>query len=165
MTDFLLWIEELPFSVWMRESSSLWAFPLFLYLHTLGMSIVAGGATIICLALLGVWPKTAPIKPLERFYPLLWLGFGIDAVTGVSIFMKDAGTYGRNPDFYAKLVFVFAGVALLAVIRKRVFQDPRLVGGVVPPHAKALAWASLVCWLAAIIGGRLIAYLQPLPIC
>ena len=164
MTDVLVWIEELSFSTWLRESSSLWAFPTFLYLHTLGMAIVGGGAVVVSFALLGLWPKGAPLKPLERFYPVLWIGFWIDALTGVSIFMKDAGTYGRNPDVYVKLLFVFAGVALLLVMRKRVFRNPQLDNGPLPKPAKLLAWASLLCWFAAVIGGRLIAYLQPLPV-
>lgn len=163
MIDFLLWIENLSFSAFLRESSSLLSFPIFLYVHTLGMSILVGSAAIICFALLGLWPKGAPVRPLERFYPLLWFGLAIEVVTGVSIFMKDASTYGRNPDFWVKLVFVFVGVALLVMMRKRVFRNPQIDSGLVPRQGKMLAWASLVCWFGAIVAGRLIAYLQPVP--
>lgn len=161
--DFLLSVENSAFGSWMRESSSLWAFPIFLFLHTLGMSIVAGGATIINFAVLGLWPRTSPIRPLERFYPLLWTGLAINVITGVAIFTKDASIYGRNPDFYVKLVFVIGGVALLAVMRRSVFSDPGLDNGRVPGSAKTLAWLSLLCWFAAIIAGRLIAYVGPVP--
>ena len=44
---FLEWLQQLPYSVWMNESSSLWAFPMFLFMHTLGMSIVAGGSAAL----------------------------------------------------------------------------------------------------------------------
>ncbi|MEQ1575597.1 MAG: hypothetical protein ABL993_15255 [Vicinamibacterales bacterium] len=161
MMDVLVWIEQSAFGTYMRESGSLWAFPMFLFTHTLGMSIVAGSATIINLALIGIWPRGTPIKPLERFYPLMWLGVWVSFFTGVSMFMKDASIYGRNPDFYVKLLFVIAGVTLLSVMRTRVFGDPRLDHGPVPVHAKRLAWVSMVCWFAAIVGGRLIAYLGP----
>ena len=67
---FLLRIEEMGYSTWIRESGSLWAFPMYLFAHTLGMSIVAGGAAIISMALLGLWPKT-PLKPLARMYPVM----------------------------------------------------------------------------------------------
>jgi hypothetical protein len=163
MSDFFLTIEGLSYSTWIRESGSLWAFPMFLFLHTFGMAIVAGGATIINFALLGLWPRNSAIKPLERFYPLMWTGFAVNLFTGVSIFMKDANSYGRNGDFYVKLVFVIAGVFLLARMRKTVFHDPRLDAGPVPGHAKALAWASLVCWFGAIVAGRIIAYVGPVP--
>ena len=50
--NFLNALEQLPFSVWVRESSSIWAFPTFLVLHTIGMSIIAGLSTMIDLVLL-----------------------------------------------------------------------------------------------------------------
>ena len=103
--EFLGWLESLSYSAWVRESPSLWAFPALLFVHTLGMSLVAGGAAVISLALLGLWPRT-PLKPLERLYPVMWFGFAINLFTGVSIFLKDATIYGRNYDLYAKLVFV-----------------------------------------------------------
>jgi hypothetical protein len=161
MDDLFLWIEALAFPTFMRESGSIWAFPMFLFLHTLGMSIVAGGATIINFAILGVWPKSAPIRPLERFYPIMWAGFWLNLITGVSMFTKDASIYGNNEDFYIKLVFVAVGVWLLFVMRKRVFQNPQLDNG--PTPGRGLAVASLLCWFAAIIAGRLIAYVGPVP--
>ena len=163
MNDFLVGIEQMGLSTFMRESGSIWAFPMFLFLHTLGMSIVAGGATIINFALIGLWPKNTPIKPLERFYPLMWVGFWVNLVTGVSMFMKDASIYGNNADFYVKLVFVIIGVTLLWMMRARVFRKPALDHGPVPGSARMLAYASLFCWFAAIIAGRLIAYVGPVP--
>jgi hypothetical protein len=160
--EFLNWLESLSYSTWVRESPSLWAFPALLFVHTLGMSLVAGGSMVISMALLGLWPKTA-IKPLERLYPVMWFGFCINLFTGVSIFLKDASIYGRNFDLYVKLVFVIFGVALIKIMRKQVFGDPTLDNGPVPSRMKMLAWASLTCWFCAIVAGRLIAYVGPVP--
>jgi hypothetical protein len=160
--EFLGWLESLSYSAWVRESPSLWAFPALLFVHTLGMSLVAGGAAVISMALLGLWPRT-PLKPLERLYPVMWFGFAINLFTGVSIFLKDATIYGRNYDMYVKLLFVAAGVALLRIVRTQVFDDPNLDVGPVPARAKTLAWASLACWFCAIVAGRLIAYVGPVP--
>ena len=125
---FLNMLEQLPFSVWVRESSSIWAFPTFLVLHTIGMAMVAGLSTMLDLALLGFWPK-APVKPLERLYPLMWFGFGINAVTGTALLIADAVTKLTNWDFYVKMVFVFVGMGVLYVMRKKVFDDPQLDHG------------------------------------
>jgi hypothetical protein len=160
--EFLNWLESLSYSAWVRESPSLWAFPALLFVHTLGMSLVAGGSAVISMALLGFWPKTA-LKPLERLYPVMWFGFWINLFTGVSIFLKDASIYGRNYDLYVKLVFVIFGVALIKVMRKQVFGDPALDNGPVSNRTKMLAWASLACWFCAIVAGRLIAYVGPVP--
>ena len=154
------WLEGLPFSLWIRESGSLWAFPMFLFSHTLGMSIVAGGSAMISFALLGLWPK-APIKPLEKLYPFMWWGFGLNLFTGLGLFCADATTRAVNIDFWVKLVFVAAGVFVIARMRKVVFGNPLLDNGPVPQDAKMLAWASLACWFGAICAGRLIAYVGP----
>jgi len=159
--DFFVRVENLSFSTWVRESGSIWAFPMLLFLHTLGMSIVAGGAAVIDFAVLGLWPRTAPVRPLERFYPLLWTGFVMNMITGVAIFMKDASVYSRNFDFWIKLVFVVLGMVILFRIRKLVFADPELDRRPVTSLARRLAWANLFCWFAAICAGRLIAYVGP----
>ena len=112
--------------------------------------------------LLGMWPKS-PLRPLERLFPILWFGFWINLFTGISIFMKDANAYGHNLDLGVKLVFVAIGLWLMAVIRKQVFGDPTLDAKPVTSHAKMLAWASLLSWFGAIIAGRLIAYVGPVP--
>jgi hypothetical protein len=156
------WLESLSYATWVRESASLLAFPSLLFIHTLGMSLVAGGSTIISLALLGFWPKAA-IAPLERLYPVMWIGFWVNLFSGVSIFLKDASIYGRNPDLYLKLVFVAVGVALIGRTRKQIFGSASLDSGPVPSQAKMLAWASLICWFCAIVTGRLIAYVGPVP--
>jgi hypothetical protein len=158
--SFLVWLEQLRFSQWLNESSSVWAYPMFLFMHTLGLSIVAGGAAMIDFAIIGLWPKT-PIKPLERLFPIIWVGFGINLVTGISMLMKDATTKGTNVDFWIKMLFVLAGTALLPVMRTRIFGDPALDRVPVSSAARRLAWASLLCWFGAIIAGRLIAYVGP----
>jgi len=158
MEGLFNFLESLSISVFIRESNSLWAFPMFLFAHTLGMSIVAGGASLIDLALLGFWPKTMPVKPLEKMYPLMWVGFWVNLVTGTALLVADASTRLTNPDFYLKMFFVLAGTALLYVMHTRVFGNAQLDKGPVSRDAKVLAWASLVCWFGAILTGRLIAY-------
>jgi hypothetical protein len=158
--ELMTWVEGLSYSVWVRESNSIWAFPMLLFFHTLGMSIVAGGSGMISLALLGIWPKT-PLRPLVKLYPFILAGFIVNAFTGISIFMKDASVYSRNIDFYVKLVFIVVGMVLLFRIRRVVFSDPQLDSRPVTGSYRTLAWASLFCWFAAIVAGRLIAYVGP----
>jgi hypothetical protein len=160
MMDFLGSLERMKFSNWVMQSNSIWSFPTFLFLHTLGMSIVAGLSAMIDLVLLGFWPKM-PIKPLERLYPLMWTGFWINLATGTVMLIADATAKLSNWDFYVKMGFVITGVVLLRVMRKKVFGDPMLDNGPVSSSAKGLAWASLFCWFAAICAGRLLAYLGP----
>jgi hypothetical protein len=158
--NFLNTLEQMPFSIWVRESSSIWAFPTFLVVHTIGMSIVAGLSAMMSLVILGFWPKM-PIRPMERLFPLIWIGFWVNAATGTVLLIADAATKLTNWDFYVKMAFVFAGVWLLTRTRKQIFGSPEIDRGALPGGAKGLAWASLICWFAAITAGRLLAYLGP----
>jgi hypothetical protein len=124
------------------------------------MIIVAGICTAINIRLLGVAPHM-PIKPLERLYPLMWLGLAISAITGLTLTIADATTKLYNPDFWVKMVFIVIAVWLLQTVRKTVFRDPQLDRGPLPGSAARMAWASLFCWFAAITAGRLLAYLGP----
>lgn len=78
--NFLLRLENLPFSEWLHESNSIWAFPMFLFMHTLGTTLIAGAGAVIDLACMGFWPKV-PLKPLGRLYPLPWTGKWINVGT------------------------------------------------------------------------------------
>ena len=160
MMDFLAKLEQLRFSQWVLGSGSVWAYPTILTAHTLGMMILAGVTGVISLRLLGI-ASTTPIKPLERLYPLMWFGFGLNAITGTILLIADATTKLTNPDFYVKMAFIFVGVTALYVMRRKVFGDPALDTAPVSGSAKKLAWTSLICWVGAITAGRLMAYLGP----
>src|ERR1041385_1132906 len=153
MLDLLGKIEQLPFSMWVLQGP----YSSILFMHGIGMALVAGFAAVIALRLLGISPQI-PIKPMEQLYPWIWWGFALNAVTGTCLLMGDATTKGTNPDFGIKMVFVFAGIALLKIMRKKVFADQQLDVAPVSGTAKRLAWLSLVCWIGAITAGRLLAY-------
>jgi hypothetical protein len=159
MHDFLVYLENLGFSQWVKDAPTIWAFPTILIVHTLGMSIVAGVAAMLSLVVLGFWPAV-PMKPFARAFPLLWVGFGINAVSGTMMLVADATTKLTTPDFYIKMAFVFAGLFVLIRMRRQVFEDPKLDQVQVSGNAKVLAWASLACWFGAITAGRLLAYVK-----
>jgi len=157
VTEFLDTLENLGFSTWVRESPSKLAYPTILWLHVMGMGVVVGISVMISLRLLGISPKT-PVRPLERLYPLMWWGFGVNAVTGTALLLASASKRLVDPTFYVKMIFIFAGVAVLQLTRNRVFRSlsPE---GVLPGNSRALAWAALICWLGAVTAGRLLAYI------
>src|SRR5579871_6426485 len=146
---FLEAIENLSFSMWVKNSPSIWAFPTVLVLHTIGMGIVAGGATMLSLITLGFWPSV-PRKPLARVFPYMWGAFWLNAVTGTMMLMGDATSKLTMLDFYLKMALVFTGIFLMSRMRREIFEDPRLDDAPVSGKAKMLAWASMACWFGAI---------------
>ena len=160
MMDILKAIENAGFSRWVVESSSVFAFPSILLLHTIGMGIVVGICAGIDLRILGYAPAV-PLAPLERFIPLFWVGFWVNTVTGIIMLAADATTKAINPDFYVKMAFVFLAVINLQILRKRVFRDPLIDKAPFSTNAKMLAILNLIFWLGAITAGRLLAYVGP----
>ena len=160
MMDFLRFLEQSSFSQWVIGSSSVFAFPTVLLLHTIGMGIVVGINAGIGLRILGLAPAL-PLAPMDRFFPLLWIGFWVNAITGVILLIADATTKVTNPDFYIKMIFIALAVVIMQAIRKRVLRDPFVDKKPVSSDVKVLAVTSLLCWLGAITAGRLLAYIGP----
>ena len=158
--DFLTYLESTHFSIWVRESGSLLAFPGILLVHTYGMALVVGIIAAIDLRILGFAPALA-LAPIGKFLPMLWVAFWINAVTGAILLVGDATTKMTNPDFGVKMGFILLAVINQRIIEKRVMRDPQLDKGPLPVNAKMLAVTSLVCWLGAITAGRLLAYVGP----
>lgn len=158
--EFLRFIEHTSFSQWVTGSSSVLAFPTILLLHTIGMGVVVGINAGIDLRILGLAPAL-PLAPMEKFFPLLWIGFWVNAFTGVILLAADATTKMVNPDFYVKMGFIALAIINLRMIRNRVFRDPFIDKKPMTPDAKVLAVTSMIFWLGAITAGRLMAYVGP----
>lgn len=149
MGPVLAQLEQSTLATWIRESGVLYGYPLVLFLHTLGLGTLVGLNAVIDLRLLGVGAGI-PLRSLEKTFTLMWAGLALNAVTGSLLFMADATKHASNPAFYVKLLFVALAVALLTLIRRRVFRDHQ--------SGAILAAASLGCWFVAMCAGRLMAY-------
>src|SRR5262245_36652454 len=134
MMDLLLRIEESGFSQWVRESDSLFAYAGILLAHTIGMGFVVGINATIDLRILGVAPALR-LRSMEKFLPVLWIGFWINAVTGTILLAIHATKLSKNPDFYIKLAFIALALINLRMLRKQVLNDPLI--DKVPPSMKA----------------------------
>ena len=152
---FLKALETSAFSMWVRESGSLWSFPGILLVHTYGMGIMVGVILAVDLSILGFVPAL-PLQPLKKFFPLVWVAFWLNAITGTILLAADATTKLTNPDFGVKMAFIVLAVINQRMIQKRLFGDSPSTP--LPAGAKLLAWTSIVCWLGAITAGRLLAY-------
>jgi hypothetical protein len=155
--DFLLKLEQSGFSSWVRESSSVWAYPTFIFLHSLGMGFLVGTSMLIDLRLLG-FSKGIPLEPMKKFFPVIWFGFGVNAASGLVLTMIDVTKWLHDPLFYIKLGCIALAMATGRLIWTLVFCNPSGEQAPIRMSAKILATASLVLWIAAITAGRLTAY-------
>jgi hypothetical protein len=157
--DFLFWLETTSIGTWVRESPSLWAYPSVLFLHSVGLASLVGINAAIDLRVLG-FASDIPLKPLRRMIPLMWVGFGVNAFSGLMLILASASTLLRNPTFWVKMVFVAAAVVTIYLMDKKVFSADT-DDNALPTESKVLAAVSLFCWTGAMVSGRLIAYLGP----
>ena len=89
MGPFLHALQNSAFSAWVVGSESIWAFPMILTMHTVGLGIVVGAAVIVDLRLLGVGPAI-PLEEVKRVFPIFWVGFFINLVSGLMLFVSEA---------------------------------------------------------------------------
>ena len=156
MMNLLAALENSGFGTWLRESPSVWAYPAVLTLHTMGLGVLVGGNAVLDLRLLG-WGRAIPLAPLEKLFPVMWIGFWVNAISGVALFVGDATTKGTTWVFMTKLVIIAVGVLLLLALRRTVYGRGDTVA-VETPASRVLAAASLALWFLAIVTGRYMAY-------
>ncbi len=152
----LQWVQDLPISAAIAESDSLWwVYAWWLFVHAVGMGLTAGIAFVVCLRVLGIG-RQIPLSSLRVLFPLFWIGFYLNLLSGTLLFMTDATGIARVWELYAKLVCL--ALALVAMSRLRRFVDSSDGDAMIPASIQKTAVACLVLWLAVITSGRLIAY-------
>jgi hypothetical protein len=149
------WLEATAVSVWLVESTSVFAFPLVLALHTVGLGLLVGLNAALDFRILG-GAAHIPVAEFRRFLPVMWAGFWLNAVSGVLLLIAYPAKALTNPVFYLKLLLIAVAVGILVALRRRVLSERMAVSA--PRRVKLLAVASLACWAGAIIAGRLLAY-------
>ncbi len=148
-------IEATALSTWLRED--VWAFPIVLIFHTVGLGLLAGPNIAIDARILGL-ARGVPLPTLERYFVVAWLGFWLNATSGILLLLAYPTKALTNPLFYGKLTLIAAAMTMMGSIRRSMSSRPFEVDAVADRPLRLLAIASLVCWGASITAGRLLAY-------
>jgi hypothetical protein len=157
MDTLFVWIEATAFSTWLRESTSLWAFPFVLILHTVGLAFFVGANIAWDVRVLGL-SVGIPLDSLRRYFLVMWAGFWVNAVSGVVLLIAYPTKALTNPLFYVKLALIGVGIVVVMQIRRDVRHAVVATAAVLPVRARMLAAGSLACWAAVIFAGRFLAY-------
>lgn len=151
----LSWIEQTGLAEWVRLSAA--GYPLMIASHAIGMAVVVGLVVAIDLRMLGAFGGI-PYRALHRFFSIAWLGFGLNFLSGAALFSAQATSYVTNTVFWTKMALIFVGAITVAYMQNLIGRDTKIWNGA-PAGVRAVALASIVFWVGAIITGRLIAYL------
>lgn len=149
-----------PPAIFVRESA--YAYPALETLHVLGLGLLFGSVAAFDCRLLG-WHTDLPVRRLARhLLPWVWIGFSINATSGLLLFISDAAEFAENAALQVKLALIaLAGLNTL-VFHAHVYRSVNAWDVDLPPpaSAKLAAAASLAIWVAIIAAGRMIAYVK-----
>lgn len=165
MNAFFLWLESTALSTWVRESTSVWAFPAILSAHAIGMGLAVGVNAAMALRLLGFAPRVPP-RELCRFAPVMWIGVWLNTASGLLLLLGYPTKALTNPVFYMKLSLIAIGMWLYLLMIRHLSAAGTtgsahladLADLKVHTTSRVLGAASLACWAGAVTTGRLLAY-------
>jgi hypothetical protein len=140
-------------------ATSLWGYPLFETIHSIGMAMLIGSLGLINLRVLG-FKRELPLLGTSELLPLAWIGFTLNALSGTLLFTSDAVYFFSSWTFRVKMLLVVLAGLNAAMLGQRVFRDAASAVAAEPSSGtKGIALLSLVFWVGAACAGRLIAYL------
>jgi hypothetical protein len=151
-------IEPSPAKFTKMVLANKWIWAVILDFHFFGLILLVVVIGILDMRVLG-FSKQVPFAPLNQMLPWGLLGFGIQLVSGIVIFMGMPVYYTWDLAFFLKIVAILlAGANLLVFYVTSVFRKCEAMGpgDDAPLFAKFLAGTSMLLWLAVIVLGRYI---------
>ena len=156
---FLDYLEATALSEWL--SISMLGFPTLIALHSIGMAVVVGLSLIVCLRLNGL-VSAIDLELVAKLLTLAAWGFVLNFITGLALFITRGTDYLTSAIFLVKMLLVIVSAIILFWLRERL----RPVGATTVLEADRLArhlsLVAAITWFAAVVAGRLIAYLSAL---
>lgn len=153
--DFAHWLTQTYLGSSMRTNEYL--FPSVESLHIMGTAILVASTSVLSLRLAGLFWTEAPVsKVATQFLPWAWVGFGLQVVTGILLFMSEATLAYSNVIFIVKMALVLLAGVNAVIFHQTVYRRVRAwdVSQVPPVGAKLIGYASLVIWFSVVAAGR-----------
>ena len=134
---------------------SRWGYAAVNTAHVFAVALLIGAVVPLNLRLLGVWRGISREAVVRMLAPVAASGLTLALLTGPLLFSVRAREYGGIEFLQIKLAFIAVGVlSALALCRAHGF----LLEDAPRPRLVRHAILSTVCWLGALVCGRLIAF-------
>jgi hypothetical protein len=148
------WLETTSLS--QRLQASTYFFPVTEVFHLIGLAILLGAASIVCLRLLGFGLQQPASEVYHGMWAWTWFGLILVWGTGIVLMIAEPIKLMSNAAFPYKLTFLFSGLALHFFGYLFLLKPGR--AETFPLLAKAVAILILICWFGAGIAGRAIGF-------
>ncbi|MBX2847571.1 MAG: hypothetical protein KTR16_04575 [Acidiferrobacterales bacterium] len=151
--QFLQALENSAFIDWFL--TSLWGFPVFIAVHSIGMAFVVGLSLIVAIRYIG-YLSDVSLEIVGKLIRLAWLGFAVNFVTGFILLLSRITQYLFDTTFPVKIVLI-----IIAAIGLRLMQvDFRFSQKSLRLKRRYLPYLTVLGWIGALTAGRWIAYLS-----
>lgn len=149
VNNFGGWVNFLP-----------WSWPVAETLHFFGLCLMLGALIVIDLRMIG-FNRSIPALSVHDLLFFVFLGFGINLITGILFFVGDPHRYAVNIAFQIKMALVvLAGInAFYYQVKIAPDMETWTEETVSPVNAKVVGATSLLLWFGVLIYGRLIPYI------
>lgn len=158
MEAFVTAVEGSAINEWVLGSA--WAWPIMEIFHFVGLSLLLGSLLVIDLRMAGYF-RQINVVATHKLLPWVFVGFGVNLITGFLFLMGDPYRYTANIGFWWKMFLVLiAGLnALWFWIKINPVMRSWEPHADTPGLAKVIAWVSLGSWFGVLLLGRLIPYI------
>ncbi|PAU73895.1 hypothetical protein [Halomonas salipaludis] len=148
------WLNQLAgtaLAEWVQVSR--WGYAGINTLHVLGIALLFGSIAALDLRLLGACRHLSLLAVARLLQPLAIAGLLLALASGSLLFLADPGGYAATPLFLVKL-----GVIVLAIANAVALNLAPGLARASSRRLRSAALASLLLWLAALIAGRMLAF-------
>jgi hypothetical protein len=160
LTEMLTAIEQWPVAAALRNGR--WSYAAVNAAHITGIALLFGAIVTLDLRLIGLW-RSAPIRTLARILvPVAVAGLLLAVMAGFFLFSIRAVQYAGTTVFQVKLALIVCAVANALLLRKAgEWEASRDAVDAAPPlRLRAAGGLSILLWLAVIVCGRAIAFVD-----
>lgn len=139
----------------------LWLIPALQSVHIIAMGLLLMSAMVISLRLMNVIGRDHTINWFyDRFLSWVWWPLVVLVVTGLLLVSGEPARALLNLVFQAKMILLLAVVVLTAVTQRSVAVHGAVWSEAPSAKAKLFGLLMLLVWVAIVIAGRLIAYVE-----
>ena len=139
-----------------------WVYPLVNAGHIVGLALLFGAIVPLDLRLLGLWQPVSIGVLARLLLPVAIGGLVLAALTGALLFSVSAVKYAGLTLFRVKLLLILAAAANALLLHRtatwRSHRAAELTG--TTPRLQVAGALSLGLWLATIVAGRMLGYLD-----
>ncbi len=135
----------------MGTSGTLWAYPLILLIHGIGLVTVLGVVFAFNVRVLG-FASNISLSSYDKLFKVAWFAFALNLLSGLILLVGDFGKSITQGSFIVKMSLIILGGVMMKVVVSSIRNQSN------EGTTKLLSGLCLASWFGAICAGRLMAY-------